>query len=195
MPASICKILTGRQRPWNGTLDRNYSGQAVMQTRIFLDQCAGILCQPHLYFESAADRLDFSDGAVFVLIMAALQAALSGLGIGASAYTASLGGLLLTPLAALVATFIGAAIILLLSKGLSGVGDFGDAFSIAAASSAMLPVGQLLTTLPVIGQVLAIAWAWFIVSRGAIHVFKVPPQTASAAFAVVYAVLLLLAVA
>ena len=166
-----------------------------MQTRVFLDQCAGILCQPHLYFESAADRQDFSDGTVFVLIMAVLQAVLSGLGIGTSAYVASPGGFLLAPLAAIVATFIGAAIILLLCKGLRGAGDFGDAFSIAAASSAMLPVGQLLTTLPVIGQVLAIAWAWFIVSRGAIHVFKVSPQTASVAFAVVYAVVLLLAVA
>ena len=164
-----------------------------MQTRIFLDQCAGILCQPHLYFESAADRLDFSDGTVFVLIMAVLQAVLASLGIGASAYIPSFGGLLLAPLAAIVATFIGAAIILLLCKGLRGAGDFGDAFSIAAASSAMLPVGQLLIALPVFGQLLAIAWTWFIVSRGAIHVFKVPTQTASVAFALVYVVVLLLA--
>jgi hypothetical protein len=40
---------------------------------------------------------------------------------------------------------------------------------------------------------LAIAWTWFIVSRGAIHVFKVPAQTASVAFALVYVVVLLLA--
>ena len=66
------------------------------------------------------------------------------------------------------------------------------AFAVAAALSVLLPIGQVFTSLPLLGPLLIMSWAWWIVSRGAIQVFHVAPQRANAGFAVIYAALAIL---
>lgn len=165
-----------------------------MKTRLVFDQCAGILFQPTLYFSSSEDKLDFSDGTVFVLLMALAKVLLASLGIGPvlGGSTAGVLTLFLAPGAAIAGTFIGAGIILFVCRGLRGHGDYGDAFAVAAALSVLLPIGQVFTSLPLLGPLLIMSWAWWIVSRGAIQVFHVAPQRANAGFAVIYAALAIL---
>ena len=167
-----------------------------MIVRSVIDRSAAILLQPHLYFTCDDDFLDFGDGSVYVAIMAAL-ATLLGIVMGSTGSQYNSFGLvpalIIGPLAGVLVTFVMAGIIHVLCKALGGQGDFGDSFHIAASAAVFMPVSQLLSVLPL--MIVSIGWAWWVVSRGVIHVHNVAPRKAEIAFALLYATLLLIAAA
>ena len=167
-----------------------------MIVRSVIDRSAAILLQPHLYFTCDDDFLDFGDGSVYVAIMAAL-ATLLGIVMGsAGSHYNSFGlvpALIMGPLAGVLVTFVMAGIIHVLCKALGSQGDFGDSFHIAASAAVFMPVSQLFSVLPL--MIVSIGWAWWVVSRGVIHVHNVAPRKAEIAFALLYATLLLIAAA
>ena len=167
-----------------------------MIVRSVIDRSAAVLLQPHLYFTGDDDFLDFGDGSVYVAIMAAL-ATLLGIVVGSTgSHYNSLGlvpALIISPFAGLLATFIMAGIIHVLCKVLGSQSDFGDSFHVAASAAVFMPVSQLFSVLPL--TIVSIGWAWWVVSRGVIHVHNVAPRKAEIAFALLYATLLLIAAA
>ena len=166
----------------------------TVNLRTIIDRSVAILLQPQLYFTSDDDIMDFGDGAVYSALMGVLGA-LIGVTVGAQAHS-GLSGLVsvvvIGPIITVLSVFIMAGIIYTLCRYLGGRGDYADSFHIAASATAIIPIAQLLAPLPLL--VISMAWVWWIVSRGAIHIHKVQPGKAESALAVLYGGLTLLAV-
>ena len=165
----------------------------TVNVRTLIDRSVAILLQPQLYFTSDDDVMDFGDGAMYSALMGVLGA-LIGVAVGAQAHS-GLSGLVsvvvIGPIITVLSVFIMAGIYTL-CRYLGGRGDYADSFHIAASATAIIPVAQLLAPLPLL--LISMAWVWWIVSRGAIHIHKVQPGKAESALAVLYGGLTLLAV-
>lgn len=165
-----------------------------MNIRTIIDRSVAVLLQPQFYFASDEDILDFGDGVVYSAIMAVLGGLIAAL-VSDGGVTSGLAGLIwlliINPVVTVISVFIMAGIILVLCHRLGGRGDYSDSFHVAASAAALIPIAQLLSPLPLL--VVSMAWGWWIVSRGAIHIHQVPSGKAESAFAALYAVLTIIA--
>lgn len=167
----------------------------AVNIRTIIDRSVAILVQPQYYFSSDEDVMDFGDGAVYAALMAALGGLIAAVvtGTGEAAGLTSLVMIIaITPVITVLSVFIMAGIIFLLCQRLGGRGDYSDSFHVAASATALIPISQLLAPFPLL--IVTMAWGWWIVSRGAIHIHKVQPGKAETAFAALYAGLTLIAV-
>ena len=167
-----------------------------MIARTTLDRSVAILLQPHFYFTCDDDFMDFGDGSIYVAMMAELGALLAVIMGNTSGLNASLGlvpTLLISPVIAVVATFIMAGIIQVLCRSLGSTSHFGDSFHISASAAVFIPINQLFDALPLL--ILSMGCTWWVVSRGVIYLHNIDNRKAEIAFALLYAVLFILAAA
>ncbi|MDG1066348.1 MAG: Yip1 family protein [Luminiphilus sp.] len=164
-----------------------------MIVRRVIDRSAAILLQPHLYFTCNDDFMDFGEGTVYAAIMGTLSVVLAIVMGGDTMLSGSLGlipTLIISPMVAVLGTFVMAGIIHVLCQSLGSRSDFGDSFHVSASASVFIPISQVLSDFPLI--VLSMGWAWWVVSRGVIHGHKVEPRRAEIVFGLLYISLLML---
>jgi hypothetical protein len=125
------------------------SGPALVQT--FL----AVLTRPAAFFESVKGQTGFRDPIVFAVVMGlaggvihavfALAHLLPVAGAGAG-----LAMIVLMPIFAVIGCFVGGAIVHVVAMIAGGKGSFEHSVRIAGYSSAVLPVGALLSFIPVL---------------------------------------------
>ena len=160
---------------WGDAMADVESSSISTQIRHLIDRSVSVLVQPHFYFSSDSDRLDFSEGARYVAVMGVLAGVIGVLTSGAFVSGGGGAGILLTlilsPVVAVIASFVFAALIQIMGYLGGGAGDYSDSYSVSAAASALAPVTAVFNLLPGIGTLIGLLWGWWIVSRGvsAIH--------------------------
>jgi len=164
-----------------------------MEINKLIDRSASILIQPRMYFESDEDALDFSDGAVYVAIMA-IVGAVVGTILGTQQFGESVGwliGIVVAPIAGVLTAFITAGIIHIVCAFLGSRQDFGSSFGIAAAAGALYPVTAIIYLVPGIGVLIGFVWSWWIISEGATVIHRVDRGSSRIVFGVLYGLLAL----
>ena len=167
-----------------------------MFIRTAIDRSVAILLHPHLFFSRDDDFMDFGDGSIYTAMMGFL-AALVAVTMGSANSLFNSNGLvpilIFSPLIAILGTFIMGGIIHALCRSLGSRNNYGDSFHIAASASVLMPISQLLDAFSL--SILSLAWAWWIVSRGAICVHHLEPRQAAVVFALLYASFFILSAA
>jgi hypothetical protein len=172
------------------------SSSISTQIRHLIDRSVSVLVQPHFYFTSDSDRLDFSERARYVAVMGFLAGVIGVLTSGAFVSGGGGAGMLLTlalsPVVAVIASFVFAALIQIMGYLGGGTGDYGDSYSVSAAASALAPVTAVFNLLPGIGTLIGLVWGWWVVAHGVSAMLGITQQRAKMIVSVFYGVVALL---
>lgn len=181
---------------WGDAMANVKSSSISTQIRHLIDRSVSVLVQPHFYFTSDSDRLDFSEGARYVAAMGFLAGLIGVLTSGALVSGGGGAGMLLTlalsPVVAVIASFVFAALIQIMGYLGGGTGDYGDSYSVSAAASALAPVTAVFNLLPGIGTLIGLVWGWWVVAHGVSAMLGITQQRAKMIVGVFYGVVALL---
>jgi len=181
---------------WGDAMANVKSSSISTQIRHLIDRSVSVLVQPHFYFTSDSDRLDFSEGARYVAVMGFLAGLIGVLTSGAFVSGGGGAGMLLTlalsPVVAVIASFVFAALIQIMGYLGGGTGDYGDSYSVSAAASALAPVTAVFNLLPGIGTLIGLVWGWWVVAHGVSAILGITQQRAKMIVSVFYGVVALL---
>jgi hypothetical protein len=100
--------------------------------------------------------------------------------------------LALSPVVAVIASFVFAALIQIMGYLGGGTGDYGDSYSVSAAASALAPVTAVFNLLPGIGTLIGLVWGWWVVAHGVSAMLGITQQRAKMIVSVFYGVVALL---
>ena len=125
-----------------------------------------IITNPAEYYSTMAKSGGFADPIIFVVVMAAVMglitAVLSFFGSPIGLMAAGLGAIILVPIAAVISSFIGAAILFVIWKLMGSEQTFETAYRCLAAAAAIYPVIAVLSIIPYIGSIIGVIWGAYL---------------------------------
>ena len=146
-----------------------------------------VIMDPVGFFRRMPKKGGYAQPLAFVVIIALATAlvqavmALIGLG-GAGGFVASLAGLILLPVMAVIGSFIGAAILFVIWKLMGSEEDFETAYRCAAYAYGYAPVAALVSGIPYVGTLVQVAWPVLLLALATIYVHGRKPGLAWGVF-------------
>lgn len=155
-----------------------------------------VITDPGGYFRQMPRSGGFVEPMVFIAIMAAVLGVISAVWALFGATTGVVAGgffaaLIITPIAAVIGAFIGAAILFVIWKLMGSGENYETAFRCQSSVAAIYPVVGIVSIIPYVGNILAIAWGAFLMIEASVQVHGRSRKVATTVFGIL-AVLLIL---
>ncbi|MEM7358865.1 MAG: Yip1 family protein [Pseudomonadota bacterium] len=163
-----------------------------------IDDAKKVITDPAGFYREMPTEGGYTNPVIFVAVMAAvtgiLGAVFSVIGFGGNAIMAGAAGfaaIIIMPIAMVIFSFIGAAILFVIWKLMGSEKDYEVAYRCAAYCTAILPIVTLLSLIPYVGTIIQSIWAFFLITTASVEVHKLPAQTSKIVFGVILGLLLL----
>lgn len=155
-----------------------------------------IVTKPSEFFQGMPKTGGFLEPLVFAVIMGfivgIIQALLSIAGFGpAAGYGGGTSGLrmiIVTPIAAAIGSFIGAAILFVIWKLMGSQEDYEAAYRCGAYLMALSPITAIISAVPYAGGIISMAIFVFYLVTASIYVHNLPSQKAWLVFGIIGAI-------
>ena len=154
-----------------------------------------VITQPGKFYRNMAKTGGLTQPIIFMVVMAVVTAVLlavfSLFGVGSlGAMAMGLGGVILLPIMAVLASFIGAGIMLVIWKLLGSSESYEVAYRCVGYASAIYPLTALLGLIPYLGSIIGVAWGMYLMVIASTKVHLISQQTASVVFGIIGLVLI-----
>lgn len=163
-------------------------------SKVIADATA-VITNPTAYFQGMARSGGYVQPLLFVVVMAVaagiLAAVLSLFGASGGMLAAGFGAVIVVPIAAVIGSFIGAAILFVIWKLMGSAENYETAYRCTAATAAIYPVVGVLAIIPYIGAIVGIAWANYLMIEASVSVHGRERKTATLVFGILGALLIL----
>lgn len=154
-----------------------------------------VITKPAEYYSTMAKTGGFSDPIIFVVVMAAamglITAILSFFGSPIGLMAAGIGAIIIVPIAAVISSFIGAAILFVIWKLMGSEQTFETAYRCLAAAAAIYPIIAILSIIPYIGSIVGVAWGAYLLIEASVIVHDRNRQKATIVFCILGALMII----
>jgi len=159
-----------------------------------IDDAKKVITNPIGFYKEMPTSGGFSDPLIFAVVLAAVTGlvvtvfSVIGLGGGAAmAGAAGLAALILLPIFAVIASFIGAAILFVIWKLMGSDKDYEVAYRCVAYTFAIMPVLALVGIIPYLSVIVRAAWLFVLFYAASTEVHKLSASTSKIVFGVLAA--------
>lgn len=154
-----------------------------------------VLTAPGSYYRNMPKTGGLVEPLIFIAVMAAtmglISAILSFFGSPVGLLAAGFGAVILFPIGAVIGSFIGAAILFVIWKLMGSTQSFETAYRCFAAATAIYPIVGILSIIPYIGAIVAIAWGSYLMIEASVAVHERERKTATLVFGILGALMIL----
>ncbi len=157
-----------------------------------------ILTKPVDFFKTMHKTGGFLEPLIFALIMGIIAGilhaiiSLVGLGYYSRGLMDSLGMIIIIPVAVIVGSFIGAAIMYVIWKLLGSQENYEVSYRCVAYIMVLAPIAAILGLIPYAGAILNAALGLIFIVLASIYVHSIPAKKALLVFGIIFAVILLI---
>jgi len=145
-----------------------------------------VIFDPIGFYQTMPTSGGFTNPVIFVAVMALMTAAIGFIlsFIGLATFNAIVGGavslgmLILVPIMAVIASFIGAAVMFVIWKLMGSERNYETAYRCVAFSFAIAPVVAVISLIPYLANLIKALWGGFLIYTASIEVHKIKSQTA-----------------
>ncbi len=161
-----------------------------------LEDVRKVITNPVDFYRGMNKTGGFGAPIIFVLVMAIVSAILLGflslLGLGSigGAMTMGFGGIILLPIKAIIFSFIGAGILLVIWKLMGSQESFEVSYRCVAYASAIYPITVLASLIPYLGSLIGVAWWTYLMIIASVEVHQMAQKTAYMVFGILGAFLI-----
>ncbi|MFN2329255.1 MAG: YIP1 family protein [Chromatocurvus sp.] len=163
---------------------------------VIIGKVKWVIMDPRGYFQQMPRSGGYVEPMVFIAIMAAVLGVISAVWALFGATTGVVAGgffaaLIFTPIAAVIGAFIGAAILFVIWKLMGSDENYETAFRCQSSVAAIYPIVGIVSIVPYVGNILAIAWGAFLMIEASVQVHGRSRKLATTVFGIL-AVLMIL---
>lgn len=156
-----------------------------------------VITDPVGFYRAMPTSGGYAEPAIFVivmgLIMGVLVAVFSLIGFGSvGGLAAGFAAILFMPVAAVIGSFIGAAIMFVVWKLMGSEQNFEAAYRSVAHATAIYPVMAFLGLIPYIGTVIGVVWGFYLMYCASTEVHKIEAGKAKMVLGILGAILLVM---
>jgi len=170
--------------------------QAKAQGKNILNIALNVIKDPAGFYRGMPKVGGFGDPLVFLVVMGVVSGivravlGLFHLGVAGSVGMV-LAGIILMPIAIVIFSFIGAAILFVIWKLMGSGESYETAYRCGAYAGAISPITAVLGIIPFVGSLAGLAWMLFLLVTASVEVHKIAVKTAWLVFGIIAAVLAL----
>lgn len=183
--------------PESGSSDpASESGAAGFDFGSLIEDAKLVITDPVGFYRNMPSDGGLQRPLLFVIVMAVLLALIStvmsifGWGpLGAVAI--GIGSLILLPIAAVIGSFIGAAILYVIWTLMGSEQDYRTAYRCVAYTGAIFPITGVLGVIPYIGSIIGIVWGMFLLAIASIEVHGRTQQLSYRVFGILGVIMIL----
>ena len=162
-----------------------------------LDTALSVVKEPAVFYKNMPQTGGYINPVIFAAVMgfvagliAAILSLFSSNVIGGM--SAGFGMLFFMPLVAIIGSFIGGAIMFVIWKLMGSEKEYETAFRCVAFAAVVFPVSAVLSIVPYLGTIIAVAgWFWLMIVASE-HVHEIPKQKAQLVLGIIGALVLLM---
>lgn len=160
-----------------------------------IDDAKKVVTNPVEFYRNMPTEGGYANPLIFAVVMAVITGvvmavlSLFGLGRAAGVGGIGLGAVVIMPIMALIASFVGGAILFVIWKLMGSEKSYEAAVRCTCYSLAIMPITAVLSVLPYLGGIIQTLWSMFIGYIASIEVGKVKESTAKIVFGVLAAIL------
>ncbi len=180
----------------SGAQSAEPSGGGGFDLGVIVDEARLILTNPVGFYRGMHKTGGLQRPLIFVIVMAAALAIVSTVvsfaGFGQfGAMAVGVGSLIVVPIAALIGSFIGAAIMYVIWKLMGSEEDYETAYRCIAYAGAIYPIMGLIGAVPYLGSIIGIAWGMYLMAIASMEVHGRTQQNSYGVFGILGAILIL----
>jgi len=160
-----------------------------------IDDAKKVITNPVDFYRNMPTEGGYADPLIFVAVMGAVTGLLTtifslvGLGVpGGMIGGFALMAIIMIPIAFVIGSFIGAAIIFVVWKLMGSDKDYETAYRCTAYSFAISPVMAIISIIPYLAGIIKTLWGFFLLYVASIEVHQIKAQTAKIVFGVLTAI-------
>jgi len=176
-------------------MDNNAGGQGTQSKSVvdgIISAAKGVITNPVEFFRTMPKTGGFGDPLVFAVVLGVVMGVVtSAIGFvtfhGAMRW-ASLASIIWGPVAALIGSFIGAAIMFVIWKIMGSNENYETAYRCTAYSYAIAPIAALAGLIPYAGALVGLAWGLYLIVTASVEVHKIAAKTAWLVFGIITAI-------
>lgn len=155
-----------------------------------------VITTPATYFRSMPTTGGLVEPLIFVVVMALATGVISGvlsfIGSPAGLLAFGLAAIIFIPIYATIAAFVGSAVLFGIWKIMGSERDYEASFRCFAAITAIYPVVALVSILPYLGGIVAVAWASYLLIEASVAVHGRERKTSQLVFGIIGAILIVM---
>ena len=163
---------------------------------VVIDNARRVLTNPAGYYRDMAKSGGFANPVIFVAVMAAVMglitAILSLFSSPVGLFAAGFAAVIIMPIAAVIGSFIGAAILFVIWKLMGSEENYETAYRCLSAATAIYPVMAVISIIPYLGTIVGVIWGTYLIIVASEIVHGRDRKTATIVFGIL-AVLMLIA--
>ena len=154
-----------------------------------LNDAIQIIKKPVGFYQRMSHTGGYVEPMIFLVVMAAIAGLIvtvfSFFGGGLAGMMAfGVAAVIILPIAAIISSFIGAAVMFVIWKLMGSDKNFETAYRCVAYASAIYPISAVLALFPYLGSVLGIAWGMYLMIVASVEVHGIPVNKAYIVFGI-----------
>ncbi len=163
---------------------------------VLIEEAKQVLTNPTGFYRGMNKTGGLQRPLIFVVVMALALAIvmtiLSFLGLGRiGAMAMGVGSLIFLPIAALIGSFIAAAILYVIWKLMGSEETYETSYRCVAYAAAIYPITGIVGAVPYLGSIIGMAWAMYLMAVASVEVHGRKQQNAYAVFGILGAILIM----
>ena len=147
-----------------------------------------VIIDPRGYFRQMPRSGGYLEPVVFVAIMAAVLGVITAFwslfGATGGAVAGGLAAIIITPITGVIGAFIGAAILFVIWKLMGSAEGYETAFRCQSSVAAIYPFVGLVSIIPYVGTILAVAWGALLMIEASVEVHGRSRRLATTVFGI-----------
>jgi hypothetical protein len=190
----LIEQLTGKEN----TMEPKTASQFNLQEQItsVVNTMISVITNPAAFFKSMPRTGGFNDPLIFVAAMGVvggvLQILLSIFGLGmAGSFFMALAYIIIMPIASVLFSFVGGAVLYLIWKVMGSREEFEAAYRCAAYTTAIGPIMTILNLIPYLGAILVNAWMAYLLVTASVEVHELQAKPSWIVFGIIAGLLTL----
>ncbi|HMP89306.1 MAG TPA: YIP1 family protein [Kiritimatiellia bacterium] len=153
------------------------------------NQALSVITTPATFFKGMAKGGGIQDPLIFLVAISVVTALVRALYMLVSgSFIGAIGVLILTPVMAAIFGFVGAAILYVIWNVMGSRENYETAYRCAAYASAIMPITTLISFIPYLGGVAAMAWGFYLIFLASVSVHNIPLPKAKLVWGILFTI-------
>lgn len=154
-------------------------------------QAIQVITNPVAFYKSMAKSGGFVEPMIFIAVVGLVVGAIRAVLLLGTSFGTALGALILMPIIAPLAAFIGTVIVFLIWKIMGSQESYETAYRCVAYTFAIVPITTLLTLIPYVGSIAATAWGCYLCYIASVEVHAIAQKKAKMTWGIIAAVFII----
>jgi len=154
-------------------------------------QVIQVITNPVAFYKSMAKTGGFVEPMVFIAVVGLVVGAIRAVLLLGTSFGMALGALIMMPIIAPLAAFIGTVIVFIIWKLMGSRESYETAYRCVAYTFAVVPITVLLSLIPYIGSAAATAWGCYLCYVASVEVHAIQAKKAKLTWGIICAVFII----